>query len=49
MTENRFRKIYGKLYKDKDNFVGLMENIIKKLDIKIQNMYSIINIQYETT
>lgn len=36
MTEEKFRKIYNKLYKNNDNFIDLMENIINDLDKKDQ-------------
>lgn len=36
MTEDKFRKIYHKLYKNQDNFINLMEDIIKRLDKKNQ-------------
>ena len=36
MTEEKFHKMYHKLYKDDGNFIDIMENIIDKLDKKNQ-------------
>lgn len=36
MTEEKFRKMYSKLYKNNENLIDLMENIISELDKKNQ-------------